>query len=181
MFESVHAQSVEWAGEDTNGGTYNYTDISTTGVSSIGNYCSHWNRLKGYVPKLVPAEMKIYRNIGVWRYQRDVRLSVHAQSDMNRNIGVRSSWDASEWRYKQSDRWGRFKLRNPPNDTLSPDMTVEDLGHHDQGGVVDWWPRVQSPRPRSSAVALMIRVRMNRFARFQCHAIRRVFLVVIDQ
>ena len=37
MFESVHAQSVEWAGEDTNSGTYNYTDISTTGVSSIGN------------------------------------------------------------------------------------------------------------------------------------------------
>ena len=65
MFESVHAQSGEWAGEDTNGCTYNYTDIPTTGVSSIGNYYNRWNELKGYVPKLVPAQMERYRNIGV--------------------------------------------------------------------------------------------------------------------
>jgi len=33
-----------------------------------------------------------------------------------------SNWsDASEWRYKQSERWGQFKLRNPPNATLPPE------------------------------------------------------------
>jgi len=76
---------------DTNGGTYTYTEISKTGTSSIGNYCGYWNKLRGDVPKLVPAEMKTDRNIGVWRCQRDVRLLVHAQSDMSmsRNIGVR--------------------------------------------------------------------------------------------
>jgi len=122
MFESGHAQFLDSAGEDINGGTYNYTDISTTGVSSIGNYCNRWNELKGYVPRLAPAQMKIYRNIGVWRYKQDVRLSVHAQSEKNRNIGVRSSWqNACERLYKQIERWGQFKLRNPPNANLQPE------------------------------------------------------------
>jgi len=136
MFDSVHAQLGEWAGEDTNVCTYDYTDIPTTGVSSIGNYGNRWNELKGYVPKLVPAQMERYRNIGVWRCKGDAHLSVHAQSEKNRNIGVRSSWgavhssmharlwswqDASEGRYKQIERWGQFKLRNPPNANLQPD------------------------------------------------------------
>ena len=129
MFESVHAQLVGLAGEDTNGGTYKYTGISTTGVRSIGNYCSHWNELKGYVPKLVPAQIERYRNIGVWRCKRDVRLSVHAQSDMNRNIGVRSSWQgACERLYKQIERWGQFKLRNPPNANLQFDDGSQRCG-----------------------------------------------------
>ena len=136
MFESIHAQLGEWAGEDTNVYTYNYTDIPTTGVRSIGKYYNRWNELKGYVPKLVPAQMKRYRNIGVWRCKGDVHLPVHVQSEKNRNIGVRSSWgavhssmharlwswqDASEGRYKQIERWGQFKLRNPPNANLPPE------------------------------------------------------------
>ena len=142
MIVPRHAQSIASAGEDTNGGTYNYTDISTTGTSSIGNYCGYWNKLKGYVPKLVPAEMKTDRNIGVWRYQRDVRLSVHAQSDMNRNIGVRRMYTDTHThththtgvQHDQQERWGQCNLRYPPNATqireLKPWRQV-------QGGVVE--------------------------------------------
>ena len=136
MFDSVHAQSGGWAGKDTNVCTHGYTDIPTTVIGSIGNYGNCWSELKGYVHKLVPAQIERYRNIGVWRYERDAHLSVHAQSKKDRNIGVRSKWgavhlsmhaqfsnwsDASEWRYKQSERWGQFKLRNPPNATLPPE------------------------------------------------------------
>ena len=150
MFYSVHAQLGRWAGENTNVCTYNYIDIPTTGVSSIGNYGNRWNELKGYVPKLAPAQMERYRNIGVWRCKGDAHLSVHAQSEKNRNIGVRSSWgavhssmharlwswqDACERRYKQIERWGQFKLRNPPNATLPPE-------HHSRSS----W----TPQPRRS-------------------------------
>jgi len=136
MLKLVHAQSGGLAGKDTNVCTHGYTDIPTTGVSSIGNYGNRWNELKGYVPKLVPAQIERYRNIGVWRCKGDAHLSVHAQSEKNRNIGVRSSWgavhssmharlwswqDACERRYKQIERWGQFKLRNPPNANLQPD------------------------------------------------------------
>jgi len=136
MFDSVHAQSGGWAGKDTNVCTHGYIDFPTTVIGSIGNYGNRWNELKGYVHKLVPAQIERYRNIGVWRCKGDAHLSVHAQSEKNRNIGVRSSWgavhssmharlwswqDASEGRYKQIERWGQFKLRNPPNANLPPE------------------------------------------------------------
>jgi len=139
MIVSGHAQSIISAGEDTNGGTYTYTDISTTGTSSIGNYCGYWNKLKGDVPKLVPAEMKTDRNIGVWRYQRDVRLLVHAQSDMNmsRNIGVRRmhTHAAANVQHDQPERWGQCSLRYPP--TVKQDRVKSKPWHQVQGGVVE--------------------------------------------
>ena len=133
MIVPRHAQSIASAGEDTNGGAYNYTDISTTGTSSIGNYCGYWNKLKGYVPKLVPAEMKTDRNIGVWRYQRDVRLLARAQSDvnMNRNIGVRYC-DHENQMEEQSirERLGQCNFGIP-----RPLMNTR--WQHVQGGVVN--------------------------------------------
>jgi len=47
-----------------------------------------------------------------------------------------SSWsDEGEWRYKQSERWGQFKLRNPPNVVLPPESSTR---------------RPWTPRPRRS-------------------------------
>ena len=139
MISPRHAQSSISAGKDINGGTYTCTDISKTGTSSIGNYCGYWNKLKGDVPKLVPAEMKTDRNIGVWRYQREVRLLVHAQSDMNmsRNIGVRrmhTDTDAGV-QHDQQERWGQCSLRYPP--TAKQNRVELKPWHQVQGGVVD--------------------------------------------
>ena len=94
------------AGGNTNGGTYNNTDISKTGVSSIGNYCRYWDGLKGDVPKLAPAELKIYRNIGVWRHRREVRLLVHAPSE---KLECTNQHGLSH-----TKRWGQCSLRYPP-------------------------------------------------------------------
>ena len=142
---------------------HGYTDIPTTVIGSIGNYGNCWNELKGYVHKLVPAQIERYRNIGMWRYERDAHLSVHAQSKKDRNIGVRSKWgavhlsmhaqfsnwsDASERRYKQIERWGQFKLRNPPNANLPP----EEISRRpwtprprrscgNRSPIWHWWPR----------------------------------------
>ena len=77
---------------------------------------------------------------------RAVHLSMHAQF---------SNWsDASERRYKQIERWGQFKLRNPPNANLPPEHDKLDPERRSQGGVVDprghWWlPRVDAWRDRS--------------------------------
>jgi len=90
------------------------------------------------VPKLVPAEMKTDRNIGVWRYQRDVRLLAHAQSDMNmsRNIGVRRMHTdaAASVQHDQRERWGQCNLRYPP--TVKQDRVKLKPWHQVQGGVV---------------------------------------------
>jgi len=48
------------------------------------------------VPKLVPAELKIYRNIGVWRHRRDVRWLVHAPSD-DMNIDPQTNERSDSW------------------------------------------------------------------------------------
>ena len=120
MFESVHAQlGGGWAGKDTNVCTYN---------CNVGPAFLTWNTLGGYMHTSVPAPSEKWR---------DAHSSVHAQSERDRNIGVRKKWgaahlsmhaqfrswkDASEWRYKQSERWGQFKLRNPPNATLPPEL-----------------------------------------------------------
>ena len=110
------------AGENTNGGTYNNTDISKTGVSSIGNYCRYWDGLKGDVPKLAPAELKIYRNIGVWRHRRDERLLVHAPSE---------KWDrTNQHGLARRERLGQCNFGIP-----RPLMNTR--WQHVQGGVVN--------------------------------------------
>jgi len=88
------------------------------------------------VPKLAPAEMKTDRNIGVWRYQRDVRLLVHAQSDMNRNIGVRRmyTYTDAEVQNDQHERWGQCNLRYPLNATQIRELKP---WRQAQGGVVE--------------------------------------------
>ena len=119
MLKVAHAQSGGFAGKGTNVCTHGYTDISTDVIGPVGNYDQHgncWNELKGYVHKLVPAQIERYRNIGVWRCKGDAHLSVHAQY---------WSWsDASKWRREQLERWGQFKLRNPPNAKLTPEEHI---------------------------------------------------------
>ena len=59
---------------------------------------------------------------------------------------------------------GAIQTSESLDDILPPDMSVEDLGHRDQGGVVNGWPT--SPRPSPSED--MLCVGMNPFARIQC-------------
>ena len=167
MFESVHAQlGGGWAGKDFNVCTYN----CNVGPAFL-TWSTGWNTLGGYMHTSVPAPSEKWR---------DAHLSVHAQSERDRNIGVRRKWgavhlsmhaqfrnwsDASEWRYKQSERWGQFKLRNPPNATLPPEVTFEDHGHLGQGGVVD--PKAAFGGLRSSGQKMSRVLRDSPAA--QCH------------
>ena len=65
MLISAHAQFGEWAGENPNVCTYNYTD-----VSADVTWSSCWNKLKGYVHTSVPAPF------GKWG---DAHLLAHAK------------------------------------------------------------------------------------------------------
>ena len=77
----------------------------------------------------------------------DVHTSAHAQfgswacmsqngvmtrGDAHKSMHAKCwSWnDAGVWRHEQLERWGRCKLRHPPNAKLNPER-------HSQGGVVD--------------------------------------------
>ena len=85
----------------------------------------------GYVHTSAPAQIERYRNIGVWRCEGDAHLSVHAQY---------KSWsDASKWRREQLERWGQFKLRNPPIAKLTPERDIQG-GVVDSHGQIGGWP-----------------------------------------
>ena len=126
----------------------------------------------------VPAQMERYRNIGVWRCKGDAHLSVRVQLEKNRNIVVRRKWgavhssmharlwtwqDASEGRYKQIERWGQFKLRNPPNANLPP----EEISRRpwiprprrscgNRNPICHWWPEIHGDPIDTCSLALQV-------------------------
>jgi len=123
MLISAHAQFGRWAGENPNVYTYNYPY-----VSADVTWSSCWNKLKGY------THTSAHAPIGSWGA---AHLSVHAQSESCRNIGVRRMYTDTDAgvQHDQQERWGQCSLRYPPTAKLNP-------GRHSQGGVVDSYGQI---------------------------------------
>jgi len=116
----AHAQFGRWACENHNVYTYNRPYVSADAIGF-----SYWNKLKGYMHTSAHAP------IGSWGA---AHLSVHAQSESCRNIGVRRMYTDTDAgvQHDQQERWGQCSLRYPPTAErpLKPWRQI-------QGGVVE--------------------------------------------
>ena len=116
----AHAQFGRWACENPNDYTCNNTHVS---VDVTGSSC--WDKLKGY------THTSAHAPIGSWGA---VHLSVHAQSESCRNIGVRRCDENQMNECANSEQraigWSQSSCATPEC-LQSPWQQV-------QGGVVGW-------------------------------------------
>ena len=118
---SANAQFGRWACENHNVWTDNYPYVSTDAIGY-----SYWNKLKGYMH--TPA----HAPIGSWGA---AHLSVHAQYESCRNIGVRRMWHQMNERANSVQRtigWVQTSCAPPDRWTIP--------WQHVRGGVVDHGP-----------------------------------------